>query len=600
MNIKTNVAIENGYYCKKIYDPINGVTKIIPLGKAATVEEILENIEDDSVEVNLSFEYQNRTKLCTIARDTLFDRSGLKLLAGKGVDVTSATYDSFVDSIRLQEKGREEAGAPVTSIYEKVGWIYLPAEYTNDDKVSRWALCYRGGKLLGEFNAKYIGPYDLSTNGKFAVWREMIQQEVIGRTAMELFLLAALASVLLGLISMETSLENPILHANYPSGRGKSTVADLCGSCFGPPSRGTRSLFDEDGAIIRKQGIIQSWSATDNAVISAQTGNRGVVTILDEFGKYSGTRLKDVLFNLSEGTDKLRLSSNLKARSLEGYSTVFLSMGESSLLERCKAKLGGLQIRVLEIDSPLTDDADHSRRIKAICKEHNGHAAPMLAQYIIDGGGSDFVRSIYDAWVQKLIAEFPPSPSGERFVEKYAALIMATAQIAGAALDIQFSEDALIEFFREHEATKGQERSIEAKSYETLLEIFRAEKAHFYQPMGGQPLSPCWGRIHYPNKVLNGTQVLTEEYLVRPQFLREKLKVNGFSNIKTCVAYWKKQGVLDYEDEIHDTKKRKIDPDSTVSERVYVLQVFEPVAETGIETATSKRNIKVLSLKKEA
>lgn len=76
------------------------------------------------------------------------------------------------------------------------------------------------------------------------------------------------------------------------------------------------------------------------------------------------------------------------------------------------------------------------------------------------------MRSIYDAWVQKLIAEFPPSPSGERFVEKYAALIMATAQIAGAALDIQFSEDALIEFFREHEATKGQERSIEAKSYE--------------------------------------------------------------------------------------------------------------------------------------
>ena len=146
MNIKTNVTIENGYYCKKIYDPINSVTKIIPLGKAATVEEILENIEDDSVEVNLSFEYQNRTKLCTIARDTLFDRSGLKLLAGKGVDVTSATYDSFVDSIRLQEEGREEAGAPVTSIYEKVGWIYLPAEYTNDDKVSRWALCYRGGK----------------------------------------------------------------------------------------------------------------------------------------------------------------------------------------------------------------------------------------------------------------------------------------------------------------------------------------------------------------------------------------------------------------------------------------------------------------------
>ena len=143
----------------------------------------------------------------------------------------------------------------------------------------------------------------------------MIQQEVIGRTAMELFLLAALASVLLGLISMEISLENPILHANYPSGRGKSTVADLCGSCFGPPSRGTRSLFDEDGAIIRKQGIIQSWSATDNAVTSAQTGNRGVVTILDEFGKYSGTRLKDVLFNLSEGTDKLRLSSNLNCHS---------------------------------------------------------------------------------------------------------------------------------------------------------------------------------------------------------------------------------------------------------------------------------------------
>ena len=330
MKINTSTVLKDGYYCKKTYDHATGTTKITPLGKAAIVKEILENIEDDSVEVRLSFEYQNRTKLCAISRETLFDRSGLKLLAGKGVDVTPTTYDCFVDSIRLQEEGREEAGVPVTSIYEKVGWIYLPAEYTNDDKVSRWALCYRGGKLLGEFNAKYTGPYDLSTNGTYDAWKNMVQQEVIGHTAMELFLLAALASVLLGLISMDSSLENPILHANYPSGRGKSTVANLCGSCFGPPYRGTKNLFDGDGSIIRKQGIIQSWSSTDNAVTSTQAGNRGVVTILDEFGKFSGSRLKDIVFNLSEGTDRLRLTSDLKARSLEGYSTVFLSMGETS------------------------------------------------------------------------------------------------------------------------------------------------------------------------------------------------------------------------------------------------------------------------------
>ena len=83
-------------------------------------------------------------------------------------------------------------------------------------------------------------------------------------------------------------------------------------------------------------------------MVATQAGNRGVVTVLNELGKSLTKNMTRLIFDLSEGSDKKRLNTDLKARISKGYSTTFISTGESSLLEKCDTKLEGLAVRVME------------------------------------------------------------------------------------------------------------------------------------------------------------------------------------------------------------------------------------------------------------
>ena len=84
-----------------------------------------------------------------------------------------------------------------------------------------------------------------------------------------------------GLLSMKIPIENPIVHLNLPSGKGKSTAGYVAASTAGKPFDGTMTAVDEDGKVVEKLSLYQSWGATDNAMVETQAGNRAqVVTFL--------------------------------------------------------------------------------------------------------------------------------------------------------------------------------------------------------------------------------------------------------------------------------------------------------------------------------
>ena len=56
--------------------------------------------------------------------------------------------------------------------------------------------------------------------------------------------------------------------------------------------------------------------------------------------------------------------------------------------------------------------------------------------------------------------------------------------------------------------------------------------------------------------------------------MKSILEKHGHLNMKTCLDIWKKAGVLDYEDEKHNTRKRLINTKGD-KERLYVLKVME-------------------------
>lgn len=585
MGIKTIAAFQNNFY--GIFEMKNKKYVFRPLGKLPILEDVLECLEDDRVFYKLSTPFFGRRKVAYFAQGDFFDPQLSKNLADLGFDVTKPLSNYFVDVLRLQAESREVHNIMPTSAYSALGWIQLPITDPNTNQVT-FRLCYRSYRLIGSKRPiKYLGPYDITPTGDYNTWQQLMIDEIIPYPALQLVLVAALSAVIVGLLAMRIPIENPIVHLNLPSGKGKSTAGYVAAATAGKPFEGSMTSIDEDGKVVEKLSCYQSWGSTDNAMVATQAGNRGVVTVLNELGKSLSKNMTRLIFDLSEGSDKKRLTTDLKARISKGYSTTFISTGESSLLEKCDTKLEGLAVRVMEISKSLTKDAEHANRIKDGCFANCGFAAPKLASYIIKKGGVDYVLPRYKDWVAKLRARFPAGPSMERFVEKFAALFVTTAEIASEALNLPFDISGLLEFLEEYDREHGAERNTSASSYEIILQECMTQIHKFYKKndksyrgnltelcMTPPPIGECWGRITNMSKQHSDGRTIIQEVEIRKETLEGLLKKKGFTNKSTCVEAWKAMGVLDFEDPAHPCRTRKVDPNAS-KEKVYVFRIFE-------------------------
>lgn len=577
MYFETNATIFGNKYGISKYDRETKSNVFVPLGTAAFIEEIQESIETEEVSLKLSFEYFKNSKTVTIPRALLVNKTKIEELAKLGIDITLKNFNTFVDTIRIQECDARKANNDIIYTYDNLGWIQIP-NYDNDGNVESMSLCYRSHELIGDYKAKYTGTYKVTPNGNFETWRNMVIEEVVGHTTAELVLISALTAVIVGALAQEVPVENPIMHFYYLSGKGKSTMAHLATSTAGQPFNGEVKVFDmEKGNYVSKRSLLQSWASTSNAIVTTQAGNRGVPTILDEFGKFKGKNPSDVIFNFSEGSDKQRLNGEMKSYISEGYNTVFLSFGESSLLEKCNDKLEGLNVRVMEINEPLTKDSTQARKIKNTVANHNGWASPMLAEYIINNGGIKYVRQLYSKWTTKLTSVFPETPSGERVIEKFYALFLTTAEIAADALNIPFSVEALKDYFYNYELTQGKKRNISASSYEILIEYFDINKSNFYIDKEGIPKYQAWGKISNKPHVSTAGKTIIREYAVRRSIVHKTLLDNGFKNKETCISQWKNARLIEH-DKDRPTRSRQIEPNSDKKEDVYVFVVYKDEA----------------------
>lgn len=255
-------------------------------------------------------------------------------------------------------------------------------------------------------------------------------------------------------------------------------------------------------------------------------------------------------------------------------------MSESSLLEKCEQKFEGLQVRVMEITDALTESAEHSRILKNESIENCGHAAPMLAEYIMSKSGFDYVNDVFKNWRSKCEEYFAKSYNSERFIEKFAALFLAAAEISYNALGVKFGVPKIIEYLKEYDERNAAKRSSSAESYEKIIEHCSVNRANFYTRKGKGSatdnifkISNCYGRISEANYKLPDGRHVVEEIEIFTTKVEEILKQCGFPNIKTCAKAWKNMGVLVYENG-HNTCKRKIIPNSNSQTRVYVFRVF--------------------------
>lgn len=352
--------------------------------------------------------------------------------------------------------------------------------------------------------------------------------------------------------------ETVIVHFSGGSSTGKTTAVMLAISVAGEPN-------------LAKSSLLQSWCATENAILGSVVGNFGFPLAFDEASAINVKDFSRIIYNLCSGKEKARLNQEFNPVNQRGFRTTILSTGEKSLLANCNGN-GGLNVRIIEIDNiQLTQSAEEAEEIKDICQYNNGMALDIFSDFLMRqlNNNAEFFEKmikIHRAYRERFIKYCKQNQFTSRLAKKY-ALFMLTAKIAKAALQIEIDLNALFDFIVTTDEANNDtySRDLADEFMEKLLILISKDASKFTKtthPLGGGKI---YGRLEYSeNKVLDKIIIPADTFrdIVRHIF--------KFEDAGVIVTALKAKGLLLPEDAKHDTRKMVVNSASGAV-RCYVI-----------------------------
>lgn len=181
----------------------------------------------------------NRLKKIVISRGDLTAKR-YDVLADKGVDITDKNYKDVLAYLLKTEKD-----APVDYRHEKLGW----------DLENQNHYIFYHHKLLGEgVPSNHTDATALAPTGTLSAWVNMVKEEVLGQTAMELVLAAGFSAMLVPRLQEVSSHKALFIHMVGNSSVGKTTAEKLALSAFAHPEC---------------ERLFKQWVNTKNALFGA-------------------------------------------------------------------------------------------------------------------------------------------------------------------------------------------------------------------------------------------------------------------------------------------------------------------------------------------
>lgn len=354
----------------------------IKIAEPIEILAIQQNIDDGTYKALVKYKSFSGIKEITMPREDYLNKNNLIKYQSKGLDITHGNI-----SLLTQYFNEKEREAQIKNIHTKLGFSNYEGK-----------TIYKLYECIG-IDSKYEGIYDVKPIGNKDEYIDMLNQEVIGNTALEFIVIVSLSSVLLGYIGEELGLDSMILHLVGNSTTGKSTALKLAISLFGYPD-------------VKKNGLFGTYNGTNNALIKKLTGLKGVPFSLDEISMSYTQNFTNFIYGLSNGTDKDRLNKDSELKERETWLTTILSNGEKSLIGSSN-KNAGVQIRVVEVSNVIwTKDAENSEKINKVILQNYGHIGFEFAEYIMSIDKSDLINGfesakdeIYKLLDEKLISD---------------------------------------------------------------------------------------------------------------------------------------------------------------------------------------------------
>ncbi|KRM97011.1 hypothetical protein FC19_GL000542 [Liquorilactobacillus aquaticus DSM 21051] len=348
-----------------------------------------------------------------------FTSQGIEKLIAKGINFPIRNKLEVLDYL-ISQRGCVQ----IQYYYNSVGWIEKNdwqdnKLFAHDTLISskEWAGFNEGAR------------YDLVSRGTFDAWNNMVQQEVMGNTALEFALVLGVSSTLVPLISfINPDISNLLVHIVGQSSSGKTTSAQLAASVSGRPTTNNR-------------GLKRTWATTQNALMATLNNNFGIPIILDELSMSKISDMTSLVYQLVDGNEKARSNQDAGLKQIRNWSTTIISTGEARVTDKI-AKNDGLRVRILELsDVEFTTSPEKAEYIKSVVVRNYGWLQPEFVKRLINEKAVwNAIPDYYEQCVTLCIKQLPESKYRNRIAGRNAVLILTALllnKLMGTSIDLE-------------------------------------------------------------------------------------------------------------------------------------------------------------------
>lgn len=206
--------------------------------------------------------------------------------------------------------------------------------------------------------------------GNYETWKELMLRYVLPNTTPSLYTAGGLASILRHWCP---DSENFVFHLYSDSSAGKTTAMYAASALWGKPDR----LKDQ-------------WRATDNGLEGRCVSRNHMLLCLDEAATASEEVLKNSVYMIGNGGEKLRAQRDGSDRKMRNFQLVVLSTGERALLRG--ERHAGQEVRVLEVPTHVTGtfwdhsikNAEDAERFSRAINQNYGYGADLAIKFVLE------------------------------------------------------------------------------------------------------------------------------------------------------------------------------------------------------------------------
>lgn len=438
-----------------------------------------------------------------------------------GIDV-HAGNKKIVSEVLIKTKEY----AKVLTTYNHYGWSKVEEEpiFFHENAISR------DGKLE-EYKLANSAKLNLIPKGTLDMWMAAYEAFVKGKTPLEFaVVLGCSAPVVAYLSQTHDDLKTMFVNITGQSSQGKTTMTMLALSVAGNPTS-------------RNNGLLKTWSSTQNAITGHLNHVNGIPIAFDELSMSNSKNLTALLYSMTEGRQKSRLKKDGSQREIAEWSTTIISNGEVSLFNRLDNNLG-LRVRIMEFAHiAWTESAEQSEAIKQAVHKNYGHLLPLFVSKLL-ADGLESIDEEFDIQRKDILTKIPETETSKRVSIKLAAITTTASLLKKlGVLDIDVS--SLQNFLIENDKVNFDSRDMSAKALDDVCKYLVVNQSKLLRDNTGQTPFEVIGKLSVK---YTGSTKQIEVAIITSQFEAMMEDLN-YQDAKVVIKEWQKKHILKTEND---------------------------------------------------